>query len=101
VESDGENFSTRIEVLFKPVEAMYLPATLMHGLVVTLAGREMAARITRETGLLPDDHTKFFEIDSSGRKGFVVASIVVEDEAERAHYEPSKYGVASSGLVFP
>lgn len=101
VESDTEKFSTRIEVLFKPVDAMYLPSTVLQGLVVTLAGPEMSARITRETGIFPDGHAKFFEIKSGGRRGFVVASIVAEDEAEREYYEPSKYGVGSTALDFP
>ncbi|WP_168404683.1 hypothetical protein [Arthrobacter silvisoli] len=34
---------------------------------------------------------KFFEIECAGRRGYVVAGVVAEDEDEGEYDEPSKY----------
>jgi hypothetical protein len=70
---------------------MYLPKTLMDGLVVTVADREAMERIVDEAGLLPDDSMKVFEIECGGQRGFVVAGVVVESEDQGEHDDPSKY----------
>ncbi len=86
-----ETVRTRIDVLFQSVEAMFMPKTLMQGLVVTVAGPEAVERIIDETGMLPDDGLKFFEIECGGRRGFVIAGVVVETEDQGEFDEPSKF----------
>jgi len=86
-----ETVTTRIDVLFQDVDAMFLPKTLMQGLVVTVADREAMERIIDETGILPDGSTKFFDIECGGRRGFVIAGVVVETEDQREFDEPSEY----------
>ncbi len=101
VSSDRENFTTRIDVYFQNVKAMNLP-TSMDGLVITHAERGAAVRISDETRLLPDDSTKFFDIECSRRKGFVVASLAVETEDEGEYNEPNRFWPgADSGIAFP
>jgi len=97
----SENFTTRIDVYFQNVTAMNL-RTSMDGLVVTLAEREAAVRISDESGLLPDDSTKFFDIECGRRKGFVVASLTVETEDEGEYYEPNRFWPGpDGGIAFP
>jgi|GEM_PF-1796644 len=89
--SPDQTVTTRIDVLFQNVDAMYLPKTLMQGLVVTVADPEAMERIIDETGVLPDDGLKFFDIECGGRRGFVIAGVVVETEDQGEFDEPSKY----------
>lgn len=88
---------TRVDVLFQDVKAINLP-THLDGLVVTVAGPGSEVRIGEATGLLPDAETTFFEVECSGRRGFVVAGVVVEYEDEGEFFEPSKYWPGPDGL---
>ena len=92
------SYPTRVDVLFQNVKAIKLP-TQLDGLVVTEVGPGREAEIIEETGLLPDEQTVFFEVASSGRTGFVVAGVVVEDEDEGEYFEPSKYWPGPDGRV--
>ena len=91
------SFGTRVDVLFQNVKAINLP-THLDGLVVTVAGPEFQERIVEATGLLPDADTTFFEIECSGRRGFVVAGVAVQDEDEGEFFEPSKYWPEPDGV---
>jgi len=92
------SFGTRVDVLFQNVKAINLP-TYLDGLVVTVAGPEFQERIVEATGLLPDADTTFFEVECSGRRGFVVASVAVQDEDEGEFFEPSRYWPGPDGGV--
>jgi hypothetical protein len=94
----SETHPTRVDVLFQNVKAMNLP-TQLDGLVVTEAGAAREIEIIEETGLLPGEGTVFFEVESSGRIGFVVAGVVVEDEDEGEFFEPSKYWPGPEGFA--
>jgi hypothetical protein len=86
----SEAFSTRVDVVFQNVKAVCLP-TELDGLVVAEAEGVVFDRIVSETGLLPDAETVFFGVECSGRVGYVVAGVVVEDEDEGEYFEPSRY----------
>ena len=85
----GEALATRVDVLFQNVKAVKLP-TLVEGLVVTAGGAAAAREISDATGLLPDEETKFFTIESSSGRGYVVAGVVAVSEDEGEYFEPSK-----------
>jgi hypothetical protein len=90
----NESFGTRVDVLFQNVKAMKLP-TVLDGLVVTIAVAGAASEITDATGLLPDDETVFFALDSSTGRGYVVAE--AEDEGE--YFEPSELWPGPEGTL--
>ena len=94
------SFGTRVDVLFQNVKAINLP-TYLDGLIVTVAGPEAEKQITEATGLLPDSDTTFFEVDCSGRRGFVVAGVAVQDEDEGEVFEPSRYWPGPDGKPLP
>ena len=85
----GDALATRVDVLFQNVKALKLP-TLVEGLVVTAGAGAAAREISDATGLLPDEETKFFIIDSSSGRGYVVAGVVAVTEDEGEYFEPSK-----------
>ena len=91
------SFRTRVDVLFQNVKAINLP-TQLDGLVVSVAGPEAEKRIIEATGLLPDADATFFELECSGRRGFVIAGVAVEDEDEGEFFEPSRYWPGPDGL---
>ena len=81
-------FPTRIDVYFQGVDVLQIP-TLLDGLVVTDADHELAERIERETGILPDDR-RFFAVETAGRIGYIVAAVMVSEEDEGEYFDPSK-----------
>lgn len=93
----SETFTTRVDVLFQNVKAMNL-GTQLDGLVVSRADEPLAARITEETGLLPDEDALFFRVESADRTGYVVAGAMAEDEDSGEYFEPSKYWPGPGGL---
>ncbi len=94
----SESDVTRIDVLFQNVKWIELP-TRLDGLVVTKAGHRREVEIIEKTDLRPVEGTVFFDIASSGRTGFVVAGVVVEDEDEGEYFEPSRYWPGPEGIA--
>lgn len=94
----SESHPTRIDVLFQNVKAMSLP-TQLDGLVITEPVPARERDLIEETGLMPDEGTVFFEIETSGRTGFVVAGVVVVDEDQGEFFEPSKYWPGPGGFT--
>jgi hypothetical protein len=94
----SETFGTRVDVLFQDVEAMKL-LTRLDGLVVTVAAAGAASEITEATGLLQDEETVFFALDTSTGAGYVVAGVVTEVEDEGEYFEPSKVWPGPEGLL--
>jgi hypothetical protein len=85
----SEQFDTRIDVLFQNVQALQLPS-MLSGLVIATADSAEAERITRATGLLPDDDRTFFTLTGSNFAGYVVAGVVVSCEDTGDYFEPSE-----------
>jgi hypothetical protein len=94
----NETFATRVDVLFQNVKAMKLP-TVLDGLVVTVAVAGAVSEITDATGLLPDDQTVFFALDSSTGRGYVVAGVVAAAEDESEYFEPSELWPGPEGAL--
>jgi hypothetical protein len=90
--------ATRVDVLFQNVKALKLP-TLVEGLVVTVGADETAREIADATGLLPDEETQFFAIDSSTGRGYVVAGVIAVTEDEGEYFEPSKIWPGPEGVL--
>lgn len=84
----NDTFASRVDVLFQNVKAMKVP-TLFHGLVVVEADLDQAARISKETGLLPDRETVIFSVCGSGYDGYIVAGVCVQAEDDGEYYDPS------------
>jgi hypothetical protein len=85
----SDTFQTRVEVMFQNVKAIQLP-TVLEGLVVAEADRDLAQRIEVETGLTCDEGSRFFGLRTSHGTGYVVAGAMVSDEDEGEYFEPSK-----------
>ncbi len=92
----SETFPTRVDVLFQNVKAIFLPTSL-DGLVVEVADATTADRVTRETGLLADEDTTFFELRTAHGVGYVVAGVVVADEDHGEFFEPGRYWPGPEG----
>ena len=92
----NETFSTRIDVLFQNVKALLLPTSL-EGLVVGPASDSLSERIIADTGLLPDEGTRFYRVETHSGCGYVVAGVVVEDEDSGEYFEPSRYWPGPDG----
>lgn len=84
-----ENASTRIDVLFKAVTAMCLPAWL-EGLEIEKAEVASVPEIAQVTnpGLLLDRHA-YRVTGTDGTSGFVVCAWVGVHEDEAEHHDPS------------
>lgn len=80
------------------VKAMKLP-TLLDGLVMTVAVAEAASEISGATGLLPDDETVFYVLDTSACSGYVVAGVVAEAEDDGEYFEPSELWPGPEGSL--
>jgi hypothetical protein len=64
----------------------------LNGLVVEAPGPADSNRIARETGLLDDDDMAFFLLRTDHRLGYVLASVVADDEDHGEYSEPSRFG---------
>lgn len=84
----SDRFSTRIDVVFQNVQAVQLLA-LLQGVVIERSDSAETERITRETGLLPDEDHEFFSVYCSNFVGYVVAGVVVDVEDTGEYFEPS------------
>jgi hypothetical protein len=85
----SDTFATRVDVLFQNVKALKLPTSL-DGLLVSDADPESGARISSETGFLPDDGTRIFTVRSGAFDGYIVAGVCVVAEDDGEYFEPSQ-----------
>jgi hypothetical protein len=79
--------STRVDLLFKNVAWINLPATI-EGLVVS----EITPGETESLGIIPVEmgSRKIFAIETSNLKGFVVAGAFAWQEDDGDYFEPSR-----------
>ena len=78
---------TRIEVAFKNVHAVKLPA-MFDDLTISMAHGSRAESIRAEAGVLKD-RGEVFLIEGVGTKGYVVAGIAFGQEDEGDYADPS------------
>ena len=84
----GDDYSTRLEVLFKGVDWMSLP-TILDGLEIGECGPDSLPTI-KETCFVPNaSHHRCFQVSTSVERGFVVASSVFVAEDDGDYSTPS------------
>jgi hypothetical protein len=76
-------------LLMRSTKALKLPTSL-DGLLVSDADPESGARISSETGFLPDDGTRIFTVRSGAFDGYIVAGVCVVAEDDGEYFEPSQ-----------
>jgi hypothetical protein len=81
----------RIDVLFKPVEAVKL-RTLLHGLrVIELAGAQADAIRAEAAATASAAHNRVYRIESSGFQGWVISGAFFTHTDDLDYHEPSYF----------
>ena len=86
----SEEFSTRIDILFKDVAAMALP-TLFDGVSVAETAKDAAHELNIQLGAWSIQNRKVFAIWGANFSGYVVAGAVFWHEDEGYHFDESYF----------
>ena len=84
----GHGFATQVDILFKPVLSVHLPATLEGIEIRRVQLQELAAPPQLGTRSLSDEYG-INRVRGVNVDGHVVASVVAAEESERDYYEPN------------
>ncbi len=87
----SNEFPTRVDILFQDVKAMSLLQSF-NGLIVTVADLVQRERISKETGLYPqqgDQDFEYFVVRSGAFEGYVVADLCLVAEDEGSDHDPT------------
>ena len=81
---------TQIDILFKDVAAVHLPATLRNP---TISAEQATRGKLEELGFAeaPSDGRTLYTIEADAVSGYVLARNMVSDETDREYYEPSPW----------
>lgn len=102
----GDADTTRVDVLFKPVDALKL-RTVLSGLRILEADPDEAVLIDVEVGQVdPSTPTfirdsKVFIIESGAFRGYVIAGVMATHEDDLEYHEPSSFFADSDSLLSP
>ena len=88
---------TRVDVYFKPVEALKIRTT-MQGLFVRDADADESAAVLKDCALVPTEGMNVYVVESKAFRGYVVAGVAAISEDTREFDEPSALYVGQSGL---
>jgi hypothetical protein len=81
---------TRVDILFKGVDAIQLP-TVLQGLTMAKTPRPEALEISKKLGIRLRDSADVFVLRGAHYVGFVIAGAAFVHEDEGQHYDPSYF----------